>query len=164
MLSKEEVFNCIKKDVPEEHHQEAKDFIDDIWPHIDTDGSGLVDEHELAAAMRGKGRLAQKKGGKKPKGEAPELAQLLAGRGPSASDVIDHCDQDGDAMLSKEEVFNCVSADVPEEYHDDVKAAIDEIWPHIDTDGSGLVDEHELAAAMRKHGGLAQKKGGKKLA
>jgi hypothetical protein len=67
-------------------------------------------------------------------------------------------------MLSKEEVFNCVSADVPEEYHDDVKAAIDEIWPHIDTDGSGLVDEHELAAAMRKHGGLAQKKGGKKLA
>jgi len=41
-LDKKEVFDCVKKDVPKEHHQAVKDFIDQIWPMVDTDGSGEV--------------------------------------------------------------------------------------------------------------------------
>jgi hypothetical protein len=97
-----------------------RDAIEEFWPMVDTDGSGLVDEHELAAFMNGT-NLSQRKRG---------LAQILRGKGcGDAAAVIDHCDKNGDSMLSKEEVFNCIKSEVPAEYHDDVKAAIDEIWP-----------------------------------
>jgi len=41
-LSKKEAFDCMKDHVPKEHHQAVKDFIDQIWPHVDTSGNGEV--------------------------------------------------------------------------------------------------------------------------
>lgn len=83
-LNKKEVFDCVKKDIPAEHHQKVKDFIDQIWPHVDTDGSGEVSKEEIEAAIRGmQGKLAQ------------------VSKGPSAADIVAACDTSGNGELSK---------------------------------------------------------------
>merc|ERR1712139_375225 len=114
-----------------------------------TDGSGLVDEHELAAAMKAMKLSQKKKKGPKPE----ELAQVFkGGKGPKASDIIDACDADGSGGISKDEAHACIDAHVPEEYRDEAHAAVDEGFDMVDTNGDGEVDEAELEAAMRAHG------------
>ncbi len=82
-------------------------------------------------------RLTQKKGGP-PKGD-----------GPTPADVIDECDTSGNGMLDKAEVHACIAAHVPEEHQAEAEKMVEEMWPHLDADGNGEVDEHELSKAMR---------------
>jgi len=107
-LTKKEVFDCIKNDVPPEHHQAVKDFIDQIWPHVDTDGSGEVSAQEIEDFIRAtSGMLAQMK------------------EGPSAADIIDACDASGNGQLSKKEVHDCINEHVPEEHQEEAHQMVD---------------------------------------
>ena len=72
-------------------------------------------------------------------------------REPTPSDVIDHCDTDENRMLNRREVVACINEHVPEDEQDATRAMVDEMWPSLDTDNSGEVDEHELSQAMRAH-------------
>merc|ERR1712167_381666 len=103
---------------------------------------------------------------------AKELAQK-GGKGPSPADVIDECDTSGNGMLDKAEVRACIAEHVPEEHQAEADAMVDEMWPHVDKDGNGEIDEHELSKAMRggppkdlaqlmKKGKGGKGKGGKK--
>merc|ERR1711981_1487022 len=176
-LSKKEAHDCIDAHVPEEHREDAHHFVDQVWPMVDTDGSGEVSEGELAEAMRHGPPSLAKKGG------------------PSASDIIDACDANGSGGISKEEAHACIDAHitdpdqnaqahemvdagfdhvdkngdgeideheltkkevkacikkhVPPEYVEHVDEAVDAVWDMVDTDGSGKVDMKELEAAMR---------------
>merc|ERR1711898_20132 len=103
----------------------------------DSEGSGSEDEAE---------ELVQKD--KKKKKAAKELAQK-GGKGPSPADVIDECDTSGNGMLDKAEVRACIAEHVPEEHQAEADAMVDEMWPHVDKDGNGEIDEHELSKAMR---------------
>jgi len=98
---------------------------------VDTDGSGEVSAAEIEAAIRG-----MNKG----------LAQMKDG--PSAAEVIEECDKNGNGMLSKKEVKKCIKKHVPKEHQKEANDMVDEYWDMVDTDGNGEVDEHELAAAM----------------
>jgi Ca2+-binding EF-hand superfamily protein len=152
-ISKKEAKACIAAHVPEEHQEEAEAMVDEMWPQVDTDNSGEVDEHELSEAMRG-----PPKGGKGPKDGPPPakaLAQLLkkgkGKKGPSAKDVMDDCDTDNSGGITKEEAHACIdehlSGSDAEEAHD----AVDEGFAEADKDGSGELEMKELRAAMRKH-------------
>merc|ERR1711981_293893 len=134
-LSKKEAHDCIDAHVPEEHREDAHHFVDQVWPMVDTDGSGEVSEGELAEAMRHGPPSLAKKGG------------------PSASDIIDACDANGSGGISKEEAHACIDAHItdPDENaqaHEMVDAGFD----HVDKNGDGEIDEHELSKAMRDHG------------
>jgi hypothetical protein len=67
---------------------------------------------------------------------------------PSAADVVEMCDADADAELTRDEVSDCINANVPAEYQEQAHAAVEEHWGDVDTDNSGTVNEAELAAAM----------------
>lgn len=100
-LNKKEVFDCVKEHVPKEHHQAVKDFIDQMWPMVDTDGNGNVSVSEIEAAIKAmNGNLAQVK------------------KGPSAADIIEACDASGNGQLSKKEVHDCIDAHVPAEHQE----------------------------------------------
>merc|ERR1712167_142787 len=159
MLDKAEAVACIQAHIPEEHWAEAEAMMDKMWPMVDADGNGEVDEHELSEAMRG--------------GPPKKLAKLMKGDGPTPADVIDHCDTSGNGMLDKAEAFNCMKDHIPEEHLEEAKAMMDEMWPMVDKDGNGEIDEHELSKAMRggppkdlaqlmKKGKGGKGKGGKK--
>merc|ERR1712072_1671255 len=64
----------------------------------------------------------------------------------TAEDVMKMCDEGKDGKLSKGEVKKCMKAHAPPEMEDRVDRMVDQIWPMVDTDGSGLVDIHELEA------------------
>ena len=51
-LSKDEAHACIDEHVPEEHREQAHQFIDHVWEMVDVSGNGEVSEEELANAMR----------------------------------------------------------------------------------------------------------------
>merc|ERR1712167_110912 len=135
MLDKAEAVACIQAHIPEEHWAEAEAMMDKMWPMVDADGNGEVDEHELSEAMRG--------------GPPKKLAKLMKGDGPTPADVIDHCDTSGNGMLDKAEAFDCMKDHIPEEHLEEAKAMMDEMWPMVDKDGNGEIDEHELSKAMR---------------
>jgi len=65
----------------------------------------------------------------------------LKAKGPreEAEQAIEQCDASGNGELTKKEVFDCFKHDIPEEHRQQVKDMIDQIWPMIDTDGSGEV-------------------------
>jgi len=86
------------------------------------------------------------------------LAQVK--EGPSAADIIDACDANGNGELSKKEAHDCINEHVPKKHRKEAHEMVDEVWPHVDADGNGEISEHELAAAMRAHNNLAQVKGG----
>ena len=119
------------------------------FEHVDKNGDGEVDEHELSKAMRG--------------GPGKKLAKLKT-KMPSAAEIIETCDKNGNALLNKKEVVDCIMKEfeVPKEYRQHVVDEIEKAWPSLDADGSGEVDVHELEAAMGGKG-LAQKgpKGGR---
>jgi len=134
-LSKKEAHDCIDEHVPAEHRKEAHEFVDHVWDMVDTSGNGEVSEEELAAAMRhGPPKLAQK-------------------GGPSPADIIDACDANGSGGIDLEEAHACIDAHItdPDENaqaHEMVDAGFD----HVDKNGDGEIDEHELSKAMRDHG------------
>lgn len=136
-ISKKEAFECIKEHVPPEHHQEAKDMIDQMWPMIDTSGNGEVSAKEIEDFIK------------------------KSQRQPSAADIIEMCDTSENGQ-SKKEVKACIKEHVPPEHQKEVDQMVDDVWPMVDTDGSGEIDEHELAAAMRRGDGPSSlaKKGG----
>jgi len=158
-ISKKEAKDCIAAHVPEEHQEEAEAMVDEMWPMVDKDGSGEVDEHELSEAMRG-----PPEGGNGPNGPPPALTQLLkkgkgkkaakklAQKGPSAKDIMDACDTDESGGISKEEAHACIdehmSGSDAEEAHD----AVDEGFAEADKDGSGELEIKELRAAMQSLG------------
>jgi len=106
-LSKKEVFDCLKDHVPKEHHQAVKDFIDQIWPHVDTSGNGEVSAAEIEAFIKKHMSLAQMK------------------KGPSAADIVEACDANGNGQLSKKEVHDCIDAHVPEEHQEEAHQMVD---------------------------------------
>jgi len=142
MLSKKEVHDCINEHVPAEHQEEAHQMVDQFWPMVDTDGSGEIDEHELAAAMRH---------------GPPSLAQ----GGPTPADIIDACDANGSGGIDIDEAHACIDAHItdPEE-NKQAHEMVDAGFEHVDKNGDGEIDEHELSKAMRAHNGLAQLKQG----
>ena len=139
-ISRKEAHACIDAHIsdPEERkfaHQAVKQH----FGEVDQDGNGEVDEHELSAAM--------------------QAHQGLAKLGVSPAEIVDHCDTDESGALSKDEVHACIDAHVSDpEQNRQAHNAVDAHFDTVDADGSGEVDEHELAAAMRAHG-LAKTKG-----
>merc|ERR1719331_2758063 len=71
------------------------------------------------------------------------------GDGPSLADIIDECDTSGNGMLSKDEVHACIAEHVPEEHQEEANEMVDQMWDHVDKNGDGEIDEHELSKAMR---------------
>lgn len=168
-ISKKEAKACIAAHVPEEHQEEAEAMVDEMWPQVDKDGSGEVDEHELSEAMRG-----PPKGGKGPKDGPPPakaLAQLLKkgkgkkggkgdkaakelsqkGKGPSAKDVMDACDTDKSGGISKEEAHACIDEHLSGSDAENAHEMVDDGFAEADKDGSGEVEMKELKAGMKKH-------------
>merc|ERR1712167_400987 len=135
-ISKEEAHACIDAHItdPDENAQ-AHEMVDAGFDHVDKNGDGEIDEHELSKAMRD-----HKKGSK--------LMQTLQGP-PSPAEVMEECDKNGDNELTKKEVKACIKKHVPPEYEEHVDEAVDHVWPMVDTDGSGKVDMKELEAAMK---------------
>jgi Ca2+-binding EF-hand superfamily protein len=133
-ISKKEAEDCIMKhyEVPESYRQHVVDAIDQMWPHIDTNGDGEVDLQELKAAI----------------GESSMLAQR-GGMG-NAAEIMDTCDTDKSGKISQPEAVNCIMDhnDIPEEYRHHVVDTIKQMWPQVDTDGDGEVDLKELEAAV----------------
>jgi len=109
---------------------------------VDTDGSGEIDEHELAAAMRH---------------GPPSLAK----KGPTPADIIDACDANGSGGIDIEEAHACIDAHItdPDE-NAQAHEMVDAGFEHVDKNGDGEIDEHELSKAMRAHKGLMQLKQG----
>lgn len=102
---------------------------------VDTDGSGEINEHELAAAMRHGPPSLAKKGG------------------PSPADIIDACDANGSGGIDLEEAHACIDAHItdPDE-NAQAHEMVDAGFEHVDKNGDGEIDEHELSKAMRAHG------------
>jgi len=71
------------------------------------------------------------------------------GDGPSPADIIDECDTSGNGMLSKDEVHACIAEHVPAEHQEEANEMVDKMWDHVDKNGDGEIDEHELSKAMR---------------
>jgi len=166
-ISKKEAKDCIAAHVPEEHQEEAEAMVDEMWPHVDKDGSGEVDEHELSEAMRGPPKgdkgpkdgpppakaLAQllKKGKGKKGGKGDKAAKELAQKGPSAKDVMDACDTDNSGGISKEEAHDCIDEHLSGSDAEKAHEMVDEGFAEADKDGSGEVEMKELKAGMKKH-------------
>merc|ERR1712167_131362 len=100
----EEAHACIDAHISDpEDRKEAHEMVDAGFDHVDRNGDGEVDEHELSKAMRD-----HKK--------AHDLAQLTQG-GPTPSEIMDECDTNENGGLSKKEAFNCIKKHVPKEHH-----------------------------------------------
>lgn len=78
-------------------HKGIADFINNIWPLVDTDSSGQVTGAELRAFMK-----------------KHSLAQTTEPGDAEARDVIAECDADSDGKLSKKEVIDCATAKAPQ--------------------------------------------------
>lgn len=131
----DEAHACIDAHItdPEENKQ-AHDMVDAGFEHVDKNGDGEIDEHELSKAMR-----AHKEGQK--------LMQTLQGP-PSPAEVMEECDKNGNNKISKKEAKACIKKHTPPEYREHVDEMVEHVWPMVDTDGSGEVDMGELEAAM----------------
>jgi len=90
-------------------------------------------------------------------GHTPALSQLKAKQGPSPSDVIDMCDANGDGMLSKKEINDCIDEYVPESDQEEAHEEVDEHFAEVDVNGDGKLSKKELKAAFSS---LAQVKQG----
>jgi len=143
-ITRKEAHACIDAHISDpEERKKAHGMVKKHFKDVDTDGSGEVDEHELSAAMAAHEGLAQLSKG---------------GKGPSPADIVEECDTDESGGISKDEVHACIDAHVSDpEMNAKAHEAVDEGFDYVDKDGSGEVDEKELAAAMKAH-----KKGGKK--
>jgi len=68
-------------------------------------------------------------------------------QGPTAHDIISHCDKSGNGMLDQGEVHACIDEMVPAPHNDEANAMVDEHWGMIAGDDSEI-DEAELSAMM----------------
>ena len=140
-ISRKEAHACIDAHISDpDMNKAAHQAVKKHFGEVDQDGNGEVDEHELSAAMQAHNGLAK--------------------LGVSPADIVEACDADESGALSKDEVHACIDAHVsdPEE-NKQAHNAVDAHFDTVDADGSGEVDEHELAAAMRAAHGLAKTKG-----
>merc|ERR1712100_494843 len=103
---------------------------------VDTSGNGEVDEHELAAAMRGPAGLAQIEGD----GSLDR---------PTVAGIMEKCDASGNGEISKKEAHDCINKHVSKGMQAEAHQFVDQVWDMVDTSGNGEVSEKELAAAMR---------------
>merc|ERR1712185_31968 len=88
--------------------------------------------------------------GKKKKKAAAALAKVK--KGPTPADIIDACDSNGSGGIDMGEAHACIDAHISDaEENKMAHDAVNEGFDHVDRNGDGEVDEHELSKAMRAH-------------
>lgn len=127
-LTPAEAHACVDKFAPAGKKEEFHKQIDEDFKHVDADGNGEVDENEMKNA-----KLAQKKG-------------------PSAKQIIEHCDADKSGGLTKDEAHKCIDDNIKDkEQNEQAHKMVDEGFEDADKNGDGEVDRKELRKAMKAH-------------
>jgi hypothetical protein len=121
---------------------------------MDTDGNGKVSEAELDAAMNqhnGDEEDHEDHEDHEDNGDEEDHSEHDheegRGGGPTAAEIVLHCDKDDDFELSREEVHNCIVEQF-KSMSDAAEAQADAMWDTVDADGSGTISESELDAIM----------------
>merc|ERR1712167_215174 len=132
-----EAHACIDAHItdPDENAQ-AHDMVDKGFDHVDKNGDGEIDEHELSKAMRAH-KLAQK---------------MLAKKGPSAKDIIDACDGNGSGGIDLEEAHACIDAHITDpDQNAQAHEMVDEGFEEGDKNGDNELTKKEVKACIKKH-------------
>jgi hypothetical protein len=75
---------------------------------------------------------------------------ILAGP-PTAAELFDACDTNGNDIISKDEAIACIEANVPEEFKESFKAEVKANWSTIDPEADG-VTRAELEVILPSEG------------
>jgi len=145
-LSREEVVECFKAQLPVDLAAMDRAAADDVWwSQWDTDGSGFIERHELP-------RLAEfvrtEMGGRQTR-EIPDIRR-------NKDEWYRFWDEDNSGSLEKEEVVRALLKTLQltsdQTRVTQMRQSVDAIWCIFDDDGNGSIDRDEF---LKPNEGLA---------